>query len=376
MSTGVPAGCPEQSLHPSASRGQHCGAAPAVDGNCLAHLSTDRLQAYLADLAPGADVDAGGVVFTADLLQHLLTAARTGDQIELGNVDFSVATFTEDANFSAATFTKVANFSDVTFAASADFGRAAFTEDADFRSATFTGDAYFRFTTFIRDVDFSGGRVEGRLELVRCAALELVWAGARISGELVVEAAVAWVDLSGARASGRVGLRLRGARVDLSEAVFTGPVTVHGLQTAIDGVDEAASAWEGAGPGGPAPRVKLVSLRGADAERLVLTDVDLSECGFAGMQQLEKITLDGRCRFATDPRGRRQMLAEEHHWRAAKPRWPAGRGGLGVGRPRRTGWPWWTRRGWRCCTGSCARRWRMPRTSRARPPGRGCGPVS
>ncbi|MUN41684.1 pentapeptide repeat-containing protein [Actinomadura litoris] len=385
MATTIPTRCPKESLRPSASPEELCGAAPVVDGHCLAHLSSDQLQAYLANLATGADIHTRNVVFTSDLLQRLLRAVAgrsselgkadfrgatfservsfreatfTGhtnfrgatfcEDTDFGNVtftghtDFRGATFTKDTDFGnvtftghtdfrGATFTKDTNFSDAFFYEHADFGGATFTkdtnfsdvtftEDASFSSAAFTGHASFRDATFTKNADFSGGRVEGRAEMVGCAASGLVWARARIAGELVVEAAAARVDLSGVRASGRVGLRLRGARVDLSEAVFTGPVTVHGLQTAIAGVDETTIAWEGTEPGGPAPRVKMVSLRNADAERLVLTDVDLSECRFAGMQQLEKITLDGRCRLATDPRGTRQVLAEEHHWRAARPR--------------------------------------------------------
>ncbi|WP_344547420.1 pentapeptide repeat-containing protein [Actinomadura fulvescens] len=288
------------------------------------------------------------VVFTGDLLERLLAAITPlSQQPELGTADFSGATFTDNANFEGATFTKDTSFSGATFTKNADFHGATFTDNANFEGATFTKDtsfsgatftrhAIFHGATFTQDADFGGvtstgevyfgdGTVEGRLLLRTCAVQGLVWAGARISGELVVEAAVARVDLSGVRASGRVGLRLRGARVDLSGAVFTGPVTVHGLQTAIGGVDEITIRWDGAEPGGTTPRVKVVSLHDADAERLVLTDVDLSECRFAGMQQLEKITLDGRCRFAANPRGTRQMLAEEHHWRAHKPRWRVGR---------------------------------------------------
>jgi hypothetical protein len=153
---------------------------------------------------------------------------------------------------------------------------------------------------------------------LECSASELLWKGAELRGELVVEAAVARVGLEGVRASGRVRLRLRGACVNLSEGVFTGPITVHGLQTPISGVDETRIAWRGAAsPGGPVPDVRVESLRETDAERLVLTDVDLSSCHFAGMHQLEKIRLDGRCRFAFSPGGTRQVLAEERLWRAA-----------------------------------------------------------
>lgn len=168
-----------------------------------------------------------------------------------------------------------------------------------------------------------------RLEL-RGVAQALVWDGAEVAGELEVEAAARRVGLSDVRATGRVGLRLRGARVDLSGAVCTGPVTVHGLQSSIAGVDETRIDWGGGvATGAKAPPVRVESLRGTDAERLTLTDVDLRECRFAGMQHLDKLTMEGRCVFSTDPRGRRQVLAEEHHWRFTRrgrraARWRAG----------------------------------------------------
>jgi uncharacterized protein YjbI with pentapeptide repeats len=373
MPTETLANCPEASLRPSATPGEVCGAAPAADGLCLAHLSQDALQEHLASVHPGSDIDAHGVVFTAELLELLLIAATPKDQgRELGRADFHSATFTEDAGFGgvtftedayfdSATFTKSAGFGDATFTEGAYFGDATFTKDADFRSATFTKDAgfgdatftegayfgdatftkdaYFDSATFTEDADFRGATftrdsdfhdatftrkgnfdratITGRMTMA-CSAGELLWRGAELRGELAVEAAAALVDLAGARASGRVRLRLRGACVNLSEAVFTGPITVHGLQTPIGGVDETRIVWRGAAmAGGPVPGVRVESLREVDAERLVLTDVDLSGCHFAGMHQLEKIRLDGRCRFAFSPGGTRQVLAEERLWRAA-----------------------------------------------------------
>jgi hypothetical protein len=66
---------------------------------------------------------------------------------------------------------------------------------------------------------------------------------------------------------------------------------------------------------GAVPPVRLVSLQATDADRLVLTDIDLSDCAFTGLHHADQIQLDGRCTFATDPRRRRQVLAEEHYWR-------------------------------------------------------------
>ncbi|TMQ94747.1 hypothetical protein ETD83_23625 [Actinomadura soli] len=46
--------------------------------------------------------------------------------------------------------------------------------------------------------------------------------------------------------------------------------------------------------------------------------MDLTQCRFAGLQRADQIVLDGRCAFADGPRGRRRVLAEEHHWRATQ----------------------------------------------------------
>jgi hypothetical protein len=134
-----------------------------------------------------------------------------------------------------------------------------------------------------------------------------------------------------------VGLRLRAAQVDLNDGVFTEAITVHGLQQPIDGVDESAFVDTGTGK---VPAVSVVSLAGADAERLVLTDVNLAECRFAGMHRLDQVTLDGHCPFALDPRKGRQVLAEEHHWRASRQRhgatrWTAAAEGVEVVSPER-----------------------------------------
>ncbi|MFI0406563.1 hypothetical protein [Actinomadura sp. 3N508] len=111
-----------------------------------------------------------------------------------------------------------------------------------------------------------------------------------------------------------MSLRLRAARVDLSGGVLAGPVSVHGLDRPIKGADETAFADET----GQVPPVRVVSVRGLDVLQLTLTDVDLSQCRFAGLQRADQVVLDGRCVFADGPHGRRRVLAEEHHWRAAR----------------------------------------------------------
>jgi hypothetical protein len=79
-----------------------------------------------------------------------------------------------------------------------------------------------------------------------------------------------------------------------------------------------------------------VSLSGVDASRLLLVDVDLSECRFVDAINLDELRFEGsRTRFAFPPGGqgwrqalpvsRRQMLAEERDWRSDPGRrlqWP------------------------------------------------------
>lgn len=77
--------------------------------------------------------------------------------------------------------------------------------------------------------------------------------------------------------------------------------------------------------------VRVVSLRGADTEHLVLSDVDLQQCIFSGAFHRDQLRLEGHCVFSRTPTGlhwyprllphrwsKRITLAEEHHWRASR----------------------------------------------------------
>ncbi|WP_309052864.1 hypothetical protein [Streptomyces sp.] len=97
-------------------------------------------------------------------------------------------------------------------------------------------------------------------------------------------------------------------------------VLANGLQLAED---LCPSAYD--------PGVRVASLRGVDAAHLVLADLDLWECLFAGTVHLDQLRLEGACTFNTAPPAvhwrrwppvrftARRVLAEEHHWRASQP---------------------------------------------------------
>jgi uncharacterized protein YjbI with pentapeptide repeats len=374
-----------------------CGAAVAADQRCLAHLSPDARTAWLAALVPGSDIDARGVTFCEDLLTELLDAlSDPQDEARIGNADFRAATFTGTAKFDGAIFSGTARFDGATFSGAAGFSSATFSRDAVFAGATFTGTVWFNGATFSGNVGFIGvtfcktawfsgaifseGAVFGAATFTGSAVFtgatfsgdtgfysatfsgdarfegvafsgDAEFFGATFSGaarfigatfsgtvsfdaavmrtELQVQAVARRVTASGLRGEGRLSLRLRVAEVDLTDVVLAGSVSVHSLDHPIAGVDETMLD-AGAGH---APPVRVVSLQGLDASSVTLTDVDLSQCRFAGMRRADQIVLDGRCVFADGPGGRRRVLAEEHHWRAT-------RAADAGGRPQRMG-------GWR-----------------------------
>jgi hypothetical protein len=78
----------------------------------------------------------------------------------------------------------------------------------------------------------------------------------------------------------------------------------------------------------------VVSVRGVNVDEFTLVDVDLGPCLFAGAHQLDHLQLQGAVAFTPSPRGlqwtlswppfwrwtRRQVLAEEHQYRAGRQR--------------------------------------------------------
>ncbi|GGW65539.1 pentapeptide repeat-containing protein [Streptomyces xantholiticus] len=155
----------------------HCGhgADPAIDpvgcrgihvpghAACLAHLDEADRAAYLASLAPGADIDHRGTPFSGALLGELLDALRdpTTSHPRIGIAWFDGATFTRNARFGGATFTGDAVLDGATFSGDVWFDGATFTGTARFGAVTFGGVAGFDGATFARiawfgGVDFNG----------------------------------------------------------------------------------------------------------------------------------------------------------------------------------------------------------------------------
>ncbi len=276
---------------------------------------------------------------------------------------FQSATFEGDARFELATFEDVARFDSVTFEGSARFRLASFKDGAGFQSATFKGGAEFRSATFERGAWFQSATFEGfsgfgsvtfksaagfgaatfeRDALFVSATFEkavtvgpfvcagrVLMSGATFGGPVTLSIAAQRLECRRTRWSSTAEVRLRYATVDFAHAVFEYPLTIAAEPDPFvlaDGQQLAeASLVSAFGPG-----VRLASLRGVDAAHLVLADVDLSGCLFAGTVHLDQLRLEGACTFDTVPPAvhwrrwppvwftERRTLAEEHHWRASQ----------------------------------------------------------
>ncbi|WP_406483820.1 pentapeptide repeat-containing protein [Streptomyces platensis] len=297
---------------------------------CLAHLPRRKRRRYLAGLAPGADLDHRGTPLSLDLLGELLTAltdstgrrrfgAARFDAAEFGGGGtalFNSAEFGSTAGFHGAKFRAPAWFGGAKFGGPAKFSDAEFGSGAVFDEAEFGGDVNFGGAKFGVHASFGGAKFGGRDArvgpLVCAGTLEL--SRAVFQHAVTLEVAAATVRCRRTRWSSTAALRLRHAIVDLSDAVLEHPVS-------ISAHSQPFTVFNGelAEPGLTDPRVRVVSLRGVDTTHLVLTDIDLTECRFAGAIHLDQLGLEGRITFARPPKGwsRRRTLADEQHWRAA-----------------------------------------------------------
>lgn len=244
-----------------------------------------------------------------------------------GNVQFGGAVLGGDTAFRGAAIGSDAQFVGAGFAGDVTFRRATIGGDAGFGEVTFGGDARFGGVTIAGDATF------GRVLFTHVATVgPLVCGGSLDLTEAVfgtavtIEAAAATVGCRRTRWASTAVLRLRHATVNLSDAVLEYPVslTAQAKPFTQDGQEVPETGLTD-------PRVRAASLRGVDAAHLVLTDVDLTECLFAGTVHLDQLRLDGLYAFATTPTGLRRRgwvpvrwtprraLAEEHHWRAGRP---------------------------------------------------------
>jgi uncharacterized protein YjbI with pentapeptide repeats len=283
---------------------------------------------------------------------------------------FSEAQFSRPARFSGAQFSRPARFSGAQFSGDAWFDGAQFSRDAWFDGAQFGRPAWFDGAQFSRDAIFSGAQFSGpawfdgaqfsgralldgaqfsgdamfeAARFARPAALGpllvrgTLWlASASFEATLMVEAVAARVRMERATCTTGISLQLRYAEVTLDGVQLAQSMTVAAADpftwttdSGPAGFDETAFAQPGRSP---TPR--LLSVRATDVANLVVTDLSLAPCHFASAHHLDHLRLEGAIGFAQPPRGlrvglawppvwwwtRRQTLAEEHTWRAIRPK--------------------------------------------------------
>jgi uncharacterized protein YjbI with pentapeptide repeats len=271
---------------------------------CLAHLDESQLADWLATLGPGSHLDLRGTQVEAMRLTRLLTTLHD----EHGRPCLG------DTLFEGAQFSGGARFDGAQFSGAVWFGRAQFSGDARFSEAQLT-----------RAVTLGPLLVRGTLSFT----------SASFEDTVVVEAVAARVHMDRATCAASIGLQLRYAEVTLDGVRLAQPMTLAAANpftwTTASGpeFDETAFAQPGRSP---APH--LLSVRATDVATLVVTDLSLAPCRFAGAHHLDQLRLEGAIRFAQPPRGlrvgrarppvwwwtRRQTLAEEHTWRATRPK--------------------------------------------------------
>ncbi|EME55724.1 pentapeptide repeat-containing protein [Amycolatopsis decaplanina] len=219
------------------------------------------------------------------------------------NVWFDDAEFLGLAGFEGLEFRGYTSFADAKFGEDVIFGGSEFHDVARFDKVRFGGRARFQEVRFDGDTCFDGAEFETAELFGPVEASQLSFRHANFRKRVVVDTRTARVDCAEAVFEEGVTLQIESASVDLERAVFGKPSTVAGTTA------------------------EVTSLRGTDVEDLVLTDVDLSKCLFAGAHHLDKLRIEGDCTFGS-PR-RRQTLAEERAWRtksmdAIRPRRVAG----------------------------------------------------
>ncbi|MFG2275841.1 pentapeptide repeat-containing protein [Streptomyces chartreusis] len=303
-------------------------------GDAWFELATFRGEARFQFATFQGDAVFGGGTFNGKA--EFVKATFHGDAV------FEAAAFERGAGFREVVFEDDARFSGTAFHGQAGFGRAAIHGNAGFVRATFHSGARFQEATFRGDADFEAATIHGDAGFVktvfeRAATLGPLTCGGRVQlsgaefgGPATLSFATPSLECRRTRWSSTAEVRLRYATADFAHAVFEYPLTIAAeadLFVLPDGQPVAEQALAHL----PDSRVRLASLRGADAAHLVLSDIDLSGCLFAGTVHLDQLRLEGACTFDTVPPGvhwrrgwpmwftGRRVLAEEHHWRASRP---------------------------------------------------------
>ena len=328
------------------------GACTSDATSCLAHVRADERGATLKRFSESGELDVRGVTISDALFGEILNAAphdtdghlafsaarfagatfkgaaEFGGATFEASAEFGKATFKGAAGFGKATFKGAAEFGGATFEASAEFGKATFEGAAGFGKATFEGDAWFSETTFKRNTWFGKATFKGAAEFGESAfkgdvpVLGPIAVGGSLNLDGVQFASLVRIETHGGavtcrrgRFPGGVRFDVRYAEVRLDDTDLSVPSLLTGPAGALDPRNTAEII---AGTGLP----WLLSLQGANVAGLTLGNVNLALCRFAGAHNLDKLRLEAGTFFGLSPAvagwERRQVIAEEVAWRAAR----------------------------------------------------------
>jgi uncharacterized protein YjbI with pentapeptide repeats len=352
----------------------NCGGSPVPGGYCLAHANPGPLDDALKEFSETGRLDARGVPVTPDLLRRIFEAAPTVDgrprlseadfsgaafkgdavfhEVILGTAKFMGTTFEDVAGFYGVTFEDDAGFVSTTFEGGAVFNDLIFQQQAWFSSATFRaaalfvdvrfwGRTSFRLVTFEGAVAFDRATFRDRAEFDEASFQRPVDLGPmavagepsldRIVFERPVQLEVAAWRLSCWRTRFRAGghILVAWAEISLQGAEIPAPLILSAqpaesrLVERVAWLDQQVDKERAF----PDPMPSLVSVMYADVAGLVVADIDLHECRFAGAHHLDQLQITTSDLFSTFHRvpalwGRgRRVLVEECEWRQAESLW-------------------------------------------------------
>jgi hypothetical protein len=272
--------------------------------------------------------------------------ANFGDVTFTGEAFFDFgATFASDAVFGGATFNRETWFGGATFKGRAGFGGVTFNGNAAFEGATFTGDVGFDGATFKGRASFGGARFEHARQFGPLLAYRgLILDDVQFAQPVQIEVSSTGVCCRRARFPGGVQFWLRWARVVLDDTDLAAPSILAGIprlssEYLAQREEQIARAWQRLLTGEISERPQLLSLRRANLAGLGLSNVVAVDCRFVGAHNLDKLRLESDISFAAAPPlvglgvrkwSGREVIAEEHAWRADRSRrWVA------------PGWPGW-----------------------------------
>ena len=261
--------------------------------------------------------DAEGSDFWLESAHFADSASFRG--LKSANLKIEDASFERYASFDRAIL-GFGNFRDVTFGAEARFRKVTSRGNLTFRSVCFAGPASFQ-NGVIRDLGFPGCEFEGPFQssglevertfsLVGSSFADTRLLELRAGNEVVLrEASFAQTVVLVAATPSLQGVSAcfeRGADILLepgSEATFT--------RSALFGPSLISTR-----PSENGAAAKVVSLDRARVERLILEDLDLSECSLARLHRLDDVLISGRGQLALAPAViegsyRREVLADE-----------------------------------------------------------------